>query len=152
MPVDEECTLEATTMQVPSTTPWFDTGIDVVAGQQLQITATGTVSYGENPEQVTDPDGGHYTGKKFFSTAVLPNTVVVSLIGKIGGSTAVGTGALLPEGTPTNGPGFVGTSYDEVIPGSGRLFFGFNDRQKAFGDNKGSFTVEITLSCLSDSP
>lgn len=152
MPFDEECTLETTTVEPPSTTPWFDTGIDLDAGQRLRITATGMVRYGGDPEQITDADGGHYTGKKFFSTAVLPDTVVVSLTGKIGGTTEIGTGALLPEGTPTNGPGFVGTSYDEIVPGSGRLFLGFNDRQKAFGDNSGAFTVEITPSCPSDSP
>jgi hypothetical protein len=78
---------------------------------------------------------------------VLPTTVVVCLTGKVGGTTAVDTGTLLPEGTPDDGPGFVGTSYDEIVPESGRLFLGFNDRAQAFGDNSGGFTVTITLSC-----
>jgi len=147
LPRAEGCQEATTTLQVPSTTPWFDTGIDVTAGQVLQITATGTVTYGEMPEQVTDADGGHYSGQKFFDTAVLPSTVVVSLIGKIGGTTAVDTGALLPEGADDSGPGFVGAVYEEVIPVSGRLFLGFNDRKNAFGDNIGAFTVTLTLSC-----
>jgi hypothetical protein len=147
VPLDEGCVPETTSMEVPSTAPWFDTGIDVTAGDHLHITATGMVRYGVDPEQITDADGGHYTGTKFFTTAVLPTTVVVSLTGKVGGTTAVDTGTLLLEGTPDNGPGFVGTSYDEIVPGSGRLFLGFNDRKEAFGDNSGSFTVTITLSC-----
>ena len=147
LPRIEGCQDQTTILEVPSTTPWFDTGIDVTAGQVLQITATGTVSYGELPEQVTDADGGHYSGQKFFDTAVLPNTVVVSLIGKIGGSAAVDTGELLPEGAPDSGPGFVGAVYEEVMPVSGRLFLGFNDRKNAFGDNIGAFTVTLTLSC-----
>jgi len=147
VPVDEGCVGETTSIQVPSTAPWFDTGIDVTAGQHLHITATGMVQYGGKPEQVTDPNGGHYTGKKFFDAAVLPTTVVCSLTGKVGGTTAVDTGTLLLEGAPNDGPGFVGASYDEIVPESGRLFLGFNDRKKAFGDNIGSFTVTIKLSC-----
>lgn len=144
---DEKCAHGTTSAQVPSTTPWTDTGIDVTAGQRVQITATGTVRYGEKKEQVTDADGGTYTGKKFFKTAVLPDTVVVSLIGKVGGTTAVDTGTPLVEGMQNEGPGFVGISYDEILPESGRLFLGFNDQKQAFGDNSGAFTVAITL-CL----
>jgi hypothetical protein len=147
VPPDEGCMNETTSMEVPSTTPWFDTGIDVTVGQRLQITATGMVRYGEDPEQVTDADGGHYTGEKFFTSAVLPTTVVVSLTGKVGGTAAVDTGTLLLEGVPGEGPGFVGTSYDEIAPESGRLFLGFNDRKQAFSDNSGAFIVTITLSC-----
>ena len=147
VPRDEGCVGETTSIQMPSTAPWFDTGIDVTAGQHLHITATGAVRYGGKEKQVTDPNGGHYTGKKLFMAAVLPTTVVVSLIGKVGGTTAVDTGALLPEGTPKSGPGFVGASYDEIVLESGRLFLGFNDRKQAFGDNSGAFTVTITLSC-----
>lgn len=147
VPLGEGCAGETASMEVPSTSPWFDTGIDVAADQHLHITATGTVHYGENPEQVTDANGGHHTGKKFFTAAVLPTTVIVSLIGKVGGTTAVDTGTLLVEGTPNDGPGFVGASYDEFAVESGRLFLGFNDQKKAFGDNSGAFTVTITPSC-----
>jgi hypothetical protein len=144
---DDACAPEPATLQVPPTTPWFDTGIDVTAGQRVHILATGTVRYGGDPKQVTDANGGHFTGQKFFTTAVLPNTVVVSLTGKVGGTTAVDTGTPLPEGTPGDGAGFVGAAYDEIVPESGRLFLGFNDRVNAFGDNSGGFTVTITLSC-----
>jgi hypothetical protein len=147
VPLDDGCVRETANIQVPSTGPWFDTGIDVTAGQHLHITAMGKVRYGGKEEQVTDADGGHYTGKKFFPGALLPTTMVVSLIGKVGGTTALDTGALLPEGTAKSGPGFVGASYDEIVLESGRLFLGFNDQKQAFGDNSGAFTVTITLSC-----
>ncbi len=141
--LDGGCVNES--MEVPAAAPWTDTGIDVIPGQRLRITATGMARYGGDPRQVTDANGGTYYGKRFFTTAVLPNAVVVSLIGKVGGSTAVGTGTALPEGAPDDGAGFVGTSYDEVVLEGGRLFLGFNDQAFAFADNSGAFTVTITL-------
>jgi hypothetical protein len=131
------------TLQVPDTQPWTDTGIDVSAGSLLGITASGVVRYGYDSVSVTDANGVNSDGVKFFSTAILPKTIVVSLIGKIGGTTAVGTGTLLPEGVPGNGPGFVGTSYSEQAPESGRLFLGFNDQY--YPDNSGAFSVTVTI-------
>jgi hypothetical protein len=82
-------------------------------------------------------------GTAKFPTTILPDTIILSLVGKIGGTTDVGTGAPLPEGVPGNGPGFVGTSYDQTAPSSGRLFLGFNDDY--FGDNSGSFPVLVDV-------
>jgi hypothetical protein len=147
VPIEESCGPGTVSMQVPATTPWSDTGIDVTAGQDLQISATGMASYGGLAQQVTDANGGTYYGKRFFTDDVFPSTVVESLIGKVGGTTALGTGTPLPEGTPNDGPGFVGTSYDQVVPESGRLFLGFNDQLPAFSDNSGAFTVTIVLGC-----
>lgn len=130
---------------IPSTTAWTDTGLDIPAGSELSITTSGTVYYGPDSAQVTDANGGDYTGTKFFSDAVLPDTVVVSLIGKIGGTSDVGTGTPVPEGISGNGIGFVGTSYDQIMPVSGRLFLGFNDRLGYFSDNSGSFSVNVTI-------
>jgi hypothetical protein len=66
------------------------------------------------------------------------------LIGKIGGTTALGTGTPVPEGLPGNGPGYVGSSYNQFIGTGGELFLGFNDQTTAFGDNSGSFAVTVT--------
>jgi len=145
-PLDAPCA-RSSTLDVPVDAPWFDTGIDVVAGERLRVSALGIVRYGGDAKQVTDANGGNFDGQQFFSTAVLPDTVVCSLVGKVGGSTAVDTGTPLPEGTPGDGPGFVGTTYDEIVPTSGRLFLGFNDQRQAFGDNRGSFAVTIQLGC-----
>lgn len=130
---------------VPNTAPWYDTGIDIASGSQLAITATGIVQYGPLSAQMADANGGDYTGTQFYPDSVLPTTTVVSLIGKIGGTTAMGTGTLLPEGKPGNGPGFVGTSYNLPVFFSGRLFLGYNDLVSAFGDNSGSFSVTLSV-------
>lgn len=133
------------TLNVPITVPWTDTGINIAAGSQLDITASGIVAYGGSPGQVTDANGGNWDGQQFFQTAVLPNTIIVSLIGKIGGTTDIGTGTPVPEGTPGDGPGFVGISYSEVTSISGELFLGFNDQVGGFWDNSGSFSVTIDV-------
>jgi hypothetical protein len=131
-------------MDVSSTVPWTDTGINIASGSQLDITASGLVAYALNIAMV-NANGGDWTGAQFFADSVFPNTTTHSLIGKIGGTTDVGTGAPVPEGTPGNGPGFVGTSYSEVIPISGELFLGFNDEVGSFQDNSGSFLVTISV-------
>jgi PEP-CTERM motif len=95
--------------------------------------------------QVTDANGGDYSGAKFLANMMLPNTVCVSLVGKIGGTTDPGTGTLIPEGTPGDGPGFVGTSYSQVVPTGGELFLGFNDDLTVFWDNSGSFSVMVSV-------
>ena len=96
--------------------------------------------------QVTGANGGNFDGTEFFPTSVLPSAITVSLIGKIGGTTAVGTGTPLPEGAPQDGAGFVGANYDAVVPTAGRLFLGFNDQVQDFGDS-GAFTVTVTITC-----
>jgi hypothetical protein len=133
-------------LSISSTSPWTDTGISVYAGALLSIQATGTVSYfGDNTQAVTGPGGTNYDGTQFFPESVYPNTTVVSLIGKIGGTTTIGTGTALPGGLPGNGVGYVGSSYSEVVPTTGELFLGFNDQVGSFGDNSGSFQVSVTV-------
>jgi hypothetical protein len=131
-------------LSVPSTTPWTDTGIFVNPGTTLNIQASGTVVYGSLPQQATGPGGTNYDGQQFFPGGVLPTTTIVSLIGKIGGTTATGTGTPVPQGVAGNGPGYVGSSYNQFINTGGELFLGFNDQITAFGDNSGSFAVTVT--------
>jgi hypothetical protein len=133
------------TMNVPIAVPWTDTGINIAAGSQFDITASGIVAYGGSPSQVTDANGGDSSGIQFFQDDVLPNTITHSLIGKIGGTTDIGTGVPVPEGTPGDGLGFVGTSYSEMITTGGELFLGFNDEVGGFRDNSGSFSVTIDV-------
>lgn len=70
---------------------------------------------------------------------------MVSLIGKTGGTTAVGSGTPVPQGTPGDGAGFVGASYDEFISTGGELFLGFNDQVGGFSDNSGGFSVTLDV-------
>lgn len=141
----EKAAAQIYTFSVPSTVPWTDTGIGIAAGSQLEITASGTVHYSTSSYQVCDANGGDYTGAQFLSDMMLPNTVCHSLVGKVGGTTAVGDGSPIPEGIAGDGPGFVGTSYNQIIPTSGELFLGFNDDPAVFWDNSGSFSVTVTV-------
>lgn len=135
---DAACAPSTFDLQVPVESPWFDTGIDLASGDDVKMHASGAVRYGPNGPQTTDANGGNFDGQKFFSTAVLPNTVICSLIGKVGDTP-------VPSGTSGDGPGFVGTDYHETMTTSGRLFLGFNDQVGQFGDNSGAFEVTITI-------
>jgi hypothetical protein len=139
---DTHCSQQIT-LQVPATTPWTDTGLDITS----IVRAMGVVRYGNMASQQQDANGVDFTGQLFFPQSVLPTTVVLALIGKVGGSTAVGSGAPVPTGVPGDGPGFVGATYDQVMVTSGRLFLGYNDLVGAFGDNGGAFTVTVTVAC-----
>jgi hypothetical protein len=149
----------AASILVPTASPWTDTGINLVAGQTLSIStdptnrvifgfggATGTRTI--NADGIGDegvPPGLNGTG--FIGpNGVLPNTITLSLIGKIGGTTAIGTGTPLLEGVLGKGPGFVGTHYVEPVVTSGRLFLGLND--DIFSDNSGSFLTNVTVSSV----
>jgi hypothetical protein len=134
-------------LQITSTTPWTDTGIDVVAGQLLQITASGTVSYATGSLGVdANGVGPGWDGTLTHPGTVAPSAIWLSLIGKIGGTTDIGTGTLLESDEDGKGDGFVGESYSILVSMSGRLFLGFNDTTANFGDNSGSFSVNVTLS------
>jgi len=129
------CSAVTKELSVPATTPWTDTGVDVVAGTDVTIHASGIVHYGGAPQQQTDANGGDYTGAKYFSTAVYPTAIVCSLIGRVGD-------APVPDKN-----GFVGVDYHETMTASGRLYLGFNDQTTMFSDNSGAFDVTITTSC-----
>ena len=135
------------TFDVPSGAPWYDTGIDISTGSELNITATGIVTYDVYHGNSSDANGGDWTGNNFLADTVIPYTMIHSLIGKIGGTTDVGTGTSLPEGSPDFGAGFVGTSYAEQLSASGRLFLGYNDEvvPGGFNDNSGSFSVTVLV-------
>lgn len=139
------------TLNIPASSPWYDTGINVLAGWQLSITATGLVSYNAfqiGGPKLADANGGDTSGENFFPDAVLPNAEIHSLIGKIGGTTSVGTGTPVPEGLAGYGAGFVGTSYSKPISTSGRLFLGYNDDVPYFYDNAGSFAVTVNVNVI----
>jgi hypothetical protein len=136
------------TMEVPATIAWTDTGIDLLAGWQLSVTATGLATYDAyeiGGPLSTNANGGDVSGNNFFSDAVYPDTEIHSLIGKIGGTTNVGTGVAVPGGLAGYGVGFVGESYSERMTTNGTLFLGYNDEVPDFYDNSGGFSVTITV-------
>ena len=142
---------------------WQDSGVDVVAGQILKVTATGKVFHQisinggsrgyANPNGVgLYGDGTHWRGgessggkPQFDGRTVLPSAIAQSLVGKIEGTTALGTGTPVPEGAPGKGVGFVGSSYSQKMTTTGRLFFAFNDERNQFWDNSGSFKLAVEV-------
>jgi len=135
-------TAHGSNLFISGTVPWTDTGIFVQAGDELVISATGSVSWGGAS---TDPNGvGTFRdGTQTLPSVVVPTAIIDSLIGKIGGTTAIGDGNPVPQGAPGKGAGFVGSSYDEIISQSGELFLGYND--DLFGDNSGGYNVSISV-------
>ncbi|MBC7911750.1 MAG: hypothetical protein H7Y30_14690 [Pyrinomonadaceae bacterium] len=111
---------------VPGTSRGTDTGLELRAGDQVTITATGTVVAGQRAGSVT-PDGGRVG---VISAYPVPSVGVGALIGYI--RTADGQ-----AGTP-----FVIGSGNSFTPETdGRLFLLINDDN--YRDNSGSFNVRI---------
>jgi hypothetical protein len=118
------------TINVPATSRGVDTGIDVRAGDPINISATGTIVAGPRVGQV-GPDGGSSTG---FGSVVNARPVP-----------SAGVGALIAYVRMANGqlsqPYLVGSRLDGTIPADGRLILAINDDN--YGDNSGSFSVRI---------
>lgn len=111
------------TITVISTQPWTDTGIDVVAGQIITISARGTITYNLGGDTSTPNGRPDVPSDPIF---IAPNLTPLALIMRIG--------AALPH--------FEGSSRTFTAQLSGRLTLGVNDN--LFGDNAGSYTATIT--------
>lgn len=130
---------------VSSTTDWQDTGLEVQAGDTVEITATGSVRF-DSAGRMADPDG-QPDGDLIVGSmgALVPDEPSHTLVGRIGSS-----------GSLTDLSGFlVGSDYLGTASESGKLFLGFNDifvkpdrsglDSGGVGDNSGSFSTEITI-------
>lgn len=103
-----------------------DTGIDLVAGDRVQITASGTVIAGQRAGSV-GPDGGRVG---VISAYPVPSVGVGALIGYI----------RLPNGQAGT-PFVIGSQNTLTADTDGRLFLLVNDDN--YRDNSGSFTVRL---------
>jgi hypothetical protein len=130
---DETATVAApavttTSVSVPATQPWTDTGIDVSGAVEIQ--ASGTISVG-GPEGDLSPAGsqtGCFAGPASFSGQWVANGFPCwSLIGQVG----------------NNQPFEVGVGGKFIVP-LGRLYLGVDDEVSAFGDNSGAWTANVT--------
>jgi hypothetical protein len=131
------CSAEPIAVVVPASLlppPGVDTGVNLVAGQQLTITATGLATH-DGGNQQTDPDGMHYSngvpvGQYYAADAFIPSAHVGALIGRVG------------EG----GNWFeIGSNLSFSAPSTGRLFLAYNDGPWGYYDNFGSYTATVTV-------
>ena len=137
------------TFSVPATagdaappTTWFDTGFDLISGQPVTVTASGTALFCPTPGLV---GGGGCSTTPAGPIAGSPeptlepggcpacpadNVPLGTLIAKVGTAPPVVVGA---------GP--------VTLTGSGRLLFAYNDGYGDHFDNSGSYSVTITYNC-----
>jgi hypothetical protein len=119
------------TLSIPATQAWTDTGIDLAVGSSVSITASGTIYIaGSDPGKT--PDGSPDCSAP--SSFVAPGLHCWSLIGNIA------------NGTPFQ----VGSSTEFSATVAGRLYLGVND--EVFGDNSGNWTATITIGTPSPTP
>ncbi|HVJ26087.1 MAG TPA: hypothetical protein VM493_01050 [Vicinamibacterales bacterium] len=113
---------------VDARTRWTDTGLDVTAGDRLQVRAEGTIVLSNNNDgQDTATAAGSRIGRK-AADAPFPQMPAGGLIARVGDS----------------GPFFFGDGGSlGQVPASGRLFLGVND--DFLRDNSGEFRVVITV-------
>jgi len=106
-----------------------DTGIDLRAGDQVIITASGNITAGRRTG-VVSPNGAPLSAASIFATRPVPTAGTGALIGYI-----------LQSNGQTTQPFLVGNQMTLTVPGDGRLFLLVNDDN--YSDNSGSFSVRI---------
>jgi hypothetical protein len=128
------------TISIPGNQPWTDTGLDLNQGDQVTITASGTIKVApEDPGKTPagDPSCIGPTGRKIDPTSetwLTPGLTCWSLVGRIG------------DGAPFQ----VGTGVSFSVETAGRLYLGVNDENGRFGNNSGSWMVDITVSSAAE--
>jgi hypothetical protein len=106
-----------------------DTGIDLRAGDQVIIAASGNITAGRRVG-IVSPSGATPGATSIFGTRPVPTAGVGALIGYI----------LQSNGQRTQ-PFLVGDQMTLTVPSDGRLFLLVNDDN--YSDNSGSFSVRI---------
>jgi Ca2+-binding EF-hand superfamily protein len=115
---------QALSVIVTNRQAWTDTGIDVRAGDSLDITATGRVRFSPQADHITGPDGAPVNR----ANAPMPRMAVGALVARVGNSA----------------PFFVGARANALrVPQAGRLYLGIND--DILTDNDGEFRVAISV-------
>jgi hypothetical protein len=110
---------------VSGSTTWTDTGIDVVAGNQLTVSASGRVVV--NGSQDCDP-AGLPDRPDYDVYEPIPCADHAALIARVGESGDVF---------------LIGRSESVAVPAAGRLYLGINDTD--VGNNSGAFAAAVTV-------
>ena len=121
------------TVKVPATTPWFNTRLQVTAGQVITIQASGKASTLKTSKTSQSGPGG----QKFICPAypdgpppcALNNAKYGALVGKIGNNAAF----------------LIGKKLTFTARSSGRLYLSVNDNLRWYADNSGGYKVVVTF-------
>jgi Ca2+-binding EF-hand superfamily protein len=111
---------------VPSTQRWFDTGIDVRAGNVVDFRATGTIRMSSGNDNDNASPAGASSGRR-ADNAPFRDQPAGALIGRIG------------NGSPL----FLGERGEVTVRNTGRLYLSVNDDY--LNDNSGEYRVTITV-------
>lgn len=117
---------ERTTVEVPSTQVWTDSGIDLEVGDIVKIDGFGTVKHGENTDHYSPEGNPNTPGRNNVPGAEEMNHS--ALIGKIGE-----TGEVF----------LVGREHQLTVATAGRLHLGVNDTDAI--NNEGTFVANVTV-------
>lgn len=116
----------STVVVVPSTERWFDTGIDIRAGEVVNFQATGTIRMSTGNDNDAASPAGAWSGRR-ADNAPFRDRPAGALIGRIG------------NGAPV----FLGERGQVSVPRSGRLYLSVNDDY--LQDNSGEYRVMLTV-------
>lgn len=119
-------------VDVPGNQPrGVDTGIDLRSGDQVTITATGSVTAGRRAG-IVSPEGGRQNAGAVFGTTAypVPTAGVGALIGYI-----------VSNNGQTSQPFYIGAQSTFTTPVDGRLYLMVNDDN--YSDNSGSFSARV---------
>jgi len=123
-------TQKSYSVEVSGSKQWMDTNIDLRAGEKLQFTAEGTITYARGNH--FGPEGITRSFADVIHQYAVPNGAHGELIGRLGS----GDVAEAFE---------VGASNTYTAPVAGRLFLGINESMKDAEGATGSFQVKIEV-------
>lgn len=126
---------------IPGNLPWTDTGMDVIAGQEIFFKSEGKISLQKgNPQAECGPDG--------YDLRTVQQPIPEKNLGALIGKVVISVSAFVDEKTGEEKKEeaahvfFVGSENRVEMPAKGRLFLGINENVS--GDNSGEFKVTIT--------
>lgn len=114
--------------EVPGDKEWADTGIDLLEGDTLRVTADGTIHY--TSTKTCGPNGGEREWRDLIRALPVNDVGRGALIGLIG-----------QAGVAT--PFYIGAEAEFTVEKSGRLFLGINDDN--YQNNSGRFRARIEI-------
>ena len=128
---------ESYQVDVPAGTLWLDTKIDVLAGEQIQFSSTGSATYppadNNAKDQTFNPDGLPRSWRDLIHEYPVADSGHGALIGRIGAADSGGQ------------PFAIGSNQKTDIPVPGRLFLGINQGTREAAGATGSFHVTIAV-------